>query len=186
LSLTPTRSQEQEVTQPMLLETDFWQTAFEASLIPQFAIDLQGRLIGINEQAMLLFRLTPNDWERPFQELEPGQLISTHFSTKNFYSLARAKQFHKIKWQTANGHKYFDIAVTPVFDSKRKLLGSIVSYLELNDCKPLVKQLNDTVAELDKLRERLTRTELELKSAQQELQLLEQNDFSEPDTPSAK
>lgn len=50
-----------------------WQTAYEISHEAQLAVDSYDRLVVANEQANTLFKLTLDDWNRPFEELEPGK-----------------------------------------------------------------------------------------------------------------
>lgn len=108
----------------------FWQTAFEKSPIAQLAVNHKHCLISANEQAMRLFGLTLNDWNRPLAELEPGKLLNAHASI-NALNQTHLTKLKQVEWRTANGLRYFDIAIAPVFNAHHRWLGVTVSFLEI-------------------------------------------------------
>lgn len=111
-----------------LLQSHFWQTSFETNPMAQIAVNLDERLVGVNESAYLLFDLKRTDWSRPFEELEPGKLVG---SIKEFYEQPRQINLKKVSWKTETETKYFDISLVPVYDRKKILLGAILTFMEL-------------------------------------------------------
>lgn len=127
-SINP-KSRQKQSTEPLTTQNHFWQTAFETNPLAQFSVDLNGCLIATNEQANLLFGLTLDDWNRPFQELEPGKLLASSTRMSKFYRNRFPITLKNIEWITAKNTKYFDVAIAPVFNSKKQLLGSILTFL---------------------------------------------------------
>ncbi|MBV9385367.1 MAG: chemotaxis protein CheR [Chroococcidiopsidaceae cyanobacterium CP_BM_ER_R8_30] len=128
LSITPRSSQKQS-TELLTTQSQFWQTAFETSPVAQLAVGLNGDLIGANKQAILLFGLTPNDRNRAFQELEPGKLLGFHDLITKFDHYCRPVILKNIKWSTSQSTRYFNIAIAPVFNFEKQLLGIILTFL---------------------------------------------------------
>ncbi|HAZ43442.1 MAG TPA: chemotaxis protein CheR [Cyanobacteria bacterium UBA11371] len=181
LSINPKYPKNQAID-PETIQSYFWQTAFESSPVAQLAVNLNGYLIGANEQANRLFGLTLDDWNRPFQELEPGKLVGSYASMAKFYRNHRPVTLKNIEWNAAQSTRYFDIAIAPVFNSKKQLLGIALTFLDKTQTKQLAAKVDLTNSELAKLSETLQATEskleniqMELDSAHQEIQLLAQN-----------
>jgi two-component system, chemotaxis family, CheB/CheR fusion protein len=78
-----------------------------------------------------------------------------------------------IEWRTPQGTQYFDVLITPVFDSNKQLLGSILSFVDKTNFKRSIEKLESTNAELEKIQEVLKVTQAELESADRKIQLLE-------------
>ncbi|MFB2976891.1 CheR family methyltransferase [Microseira sp. BLCC-F43] len=181
LSINPKSSKNQEIA-PATTQSYFWQTAFETSPVAQLAVNLNGYLLGANEQANRLFGLTLDDWNRPFEELEPGKLLCSYTSMTKLYRNHRLVTLKNIEWNASQSIRYFDIAIAPVFNSKKQLLGIVLTFLDQTACKRLAAKVDLTNSELAKLSETLQATEskldniqMELESAHQEIQLLAQN-----------
>lgn len=140
LSITPKSARKQAIDS-LTTQSYFWQTAFETSPVAQLAVDLNGCLIGANEQANLLFRLTLDDLRRPFQDLAPGKLLGSHASMKTFYRHRRPMTLKNIEWIASSSTKYFDVAVAPVFNAKQQLLGITLTFLDTTACKQLAEKM---------------------------------------------
>lgn len=163
--------------EPSPVQSHFWQTGFETSPVAQFAVDLNGYLVSANEQANLLFGLTLNDWGRPFQNLEPGYLIVEHTAVDTFYQNRRPVTLKGIERMTSDGKQYFDVTIVPVLDSKKQLLGSILTFLDRTDYNQLAEKLKYTDVELKRVSAILQATEMELEATHQEIKLIEQNTY---------
>ena len=120
----------QQSADPTSMQNYFWKAAFQNNPVAQFAINFNGCLMAANKQANILFKLTLDDLNRPFQELEPGKLVTSHTFTKSFYHSRRQVTLKDIEWHTSQSTKYFDIAIAPVFNSQKYLLGSILTFVE--------------------------------------------------------
>lgn len=136
LSITP-KSYRKQAIDSLTTESHFWRAAFETSPVAQLAIDLNGYLISANEQANLLFGLTLDDCRRPFQELEPGKLLSSHDLMNTLYRNRCPVKLKQIAWSTSNSTRYFDVALAPVFNAKKQLLGVTLTFLDTTTCKQL-------------------------------------------------
>lgn len=171
--------------QALVPHNPFWQTAFENSPIAQLAVDINGYLIQANEQANLLFGLSLCDWQQPFSNTLPSKLLSAHAPVKGLYC-ARQITLNAVKWSTAEGIRYFDVAIAPVFDSKKHLIGITLSFVEVTARQSLDGILKHHHSELTKATEALQVTEsqlavtrMELAAAYQEIQLLSGDDPTE-------
>lgn len=173
LSLT-SKSRKAAITDPPAMQRHFWQTAFEASPVAQFAVDRTGRLISANQQAALLFGLSLDDWNRPFQDLEPGKLLRSHIAMKSFYRNCQPVTLENLEWETLPGKKYFDAVIVPVF-AQNQFLGITLTLLDISDYKQRINKLNHCSTELERVSETLRTTETELEAAQQEIKLLSQD-----------
>ncbi|PPS40265.1 CheR family methyltransferase [Chroococcidiopsis sp. TS-821] len=176
LAINPT-SRKAPSAKPPTSQTQFWQTAFETNGVAQFAVDLSGCLVGANEQANILFALTLDDWNYPFHELEPGKLIAAHTSVKTLYCHRRPVKLKDIERNTAQGTQYFEVAIAPVLNAKKQLLGSIVTFVDKTECKRLTEQLEYANAQLKRVSEALQATQTKLESAQQEIQILAEDTY---------
>lgn len=165
------KSQKEQAAEPLLIQNHFWQTAFETYPVAQFAIDLKGRLMDANQQANLLFELTIDDWNRSFQDLEPGKLIAAHTLEKPVYYSRRPVILKNVERITSQGIQYFEVMIVPVLNSRKRLIGSILTFLEETDCKLLTNKLKDTHAELERTLEELETTKAELEAAYREIQM---------------
>lgn len=155
-------SRKKQLIEPLKNQICFWQAAFESSPFPQLAVDFNGYLIMTNEQANLLFGLTLDDTNRPFQELELGRLIASQTSMKIFYRNRLPLHLKNIEWVNSQGRHYFDVAIAPVFNSEKQLLGVILTFLNTTDCQLLTEKLENTDAQLARTSQLLQVTELEL------------------------
>ena len=120
----------QQSSDSLSIQNHFWQAAFESSPVAQFAIDYNGRLVAANERANLLFELTVDDLNCPFQEIEPGKLIISHCFTQTFYRSRCPVTLKDVEHHTSRSTKYFDVAIVPVFNSQTSLLGSVLTFVE--------------------------------------------------------
>jgi two-component system CheB/CheR fusion protein len=162
----------QQAIDPLSLEHHFWKVAFEANPLPQFAVALNGKLVSASHQANLLFRLTIADWKRPFYELTPGKLVASHTSIQSAYYNRQLVTLKNIEWNASEEIQYFDVAIAPVLDSRKQLIGNIVTFYDKTDSKHCVDQSKHTAKELKRISEALQDKQRELESAYQEIQIL--------------
>jgi two-component system, chemotaxis family, CheB/CheR fusion protein len=112
----------------------FWQTVFETGPVAQCAVDTHGYLISANEQANLLFELTPEDRTRPFQDLEPGKILASQVSVEFVYRNHCPVKFRNIQWVTPQTTKHFEVTITPIITPTQQLMGIIVTFLDATAC----------------------------------------------------
>ncbi|MBD2309372.1 chemotaxis protein CheR [Chroococcidiopsis sp. FACHB-1243] len=132
LSINP-KSSKERVIDPTTSQIQFWQTAYETNHEAQLAVDYNGRLVATNNQANILFGLTLNDWDRPFEELEIRKLVGSQASLQTFYRNRRRVTLKNIEWNTSKGTSYFDISIVPVFSQKKHLLGVNLTFIDVSD-----------------------------------------------------
>jgi two-component system CheB/CheR fusion protein len=123
---------DQPINQPKK-QNYFWQTAFEVNPIALLAVDINDCLVSANKQSNSLFNLTLNDWGKPFRELEPGKLVDPLFSVETFEHNHDPVVLRDIEWSTSSSKIHFNITITPVLDHRRKLLGTIFSFVDTNN-----------------------------------------------------
>ncbi|MCU0535584.1 MAG: protein-glutamate O-methyltransferase CheR [Hydrococcus sp. Prado102] len=129
LSINPKLNQKQALD-ATTRQIHIWQTAYQTSPFAQLAIAPNGRLVVANERANALFKLTPNDLNRPFKELEPGKLVGSSISLKTLYGGRSPMTLKNIEWSAYKETKYLDIFITPVFDRERRLLGINLTFID--------------------------------------------------------
>jgi two-component system, chemotaxis family, CheB/CheR fusion protein len=132
LSINP-RSRNQPLPDLSTFQNHFWKTAFETCPVAQLAVNLSGRLVGANEQANLLFGLTVDDLNRPFQDLPPSKLVSFYTVMRMFRGGHRSVIIKSREWTTADSTKSFDMTIAPVFNTQLQLIGVTVSFLDTTD-----------------------------------------------------
>lgn len=128
LAINPGR--EKRLLKPLMTQSYFWRTAFEKSLVPQCAIDLDGDLVEANEQANLLFGLTIGHRNLPFHELEPGKLIDSKALMPRFEN--DSDTLRNVRWNLPEKTRYFDITIAPVFRNDQKQVGFLLSFIEVH------------------------------------------------------
>ncbi|WP_009630292.1 CheR family methyltransferase [Synechocystis sp. PCC 7509] len=146
--------------------------AFDISSIAQIVVDIKGLLILANDQARLLFNLNSQDINRPLQDLEVSyrpvelrspidQVINTH----------RSIYLTNIGWTIASGDfHYFDVQITPLYDSNKNLLGVSIGFTEVSRYKKLQEEIEHANQELEMAYEELQSTNEELETTNEELQ----------------
>jgi two-component system, chemotaxis family, CheB/CheR fusion protein len=146
--------------------------AFDISPFAQIVVDINGALISANEQARLLFDLNSKDIHRPLQDLEISyrpvelrshidQVIGNHHSVS----------LSNIGWKTNNGDfHYFDVQITPLYDTQQNLLGISIVFTEVSRYKKLQEEVEHANQELEMAYEELQSTNEELETTNEELQ----------------
>lgn len=99
-----------------------WQTAFETSPFPQLAVDSNSCLILANAKANTRFSLTLNDLGSSLQNLKLGQLPGLCQSIEKANRDRNPVTLENVAWKTANDITYFDISITPVFNTDTQLI----------------------------------------------------------------
>ncbi len=148
------------------------EAALDISPFAQIAVDINGLLILANEQARLLFGLGSRDITRPLQDLEISyrpvelrspidQVVSTH----------RSICLSNIGWTNiSNDLHYFDVQITPLYDTSRNLLGVSIVFNEVSRYKKLQEEIESANQELEMAYEALQSTNEELETTNEELQ----------------
>jgi len=174
LLLNPNKSRQKQLIDPLTRDSYFWRTAFETNPFAQLAIDANGYLLRSNQQANRIFGLTLDDWNRPFLELDLGKLLTTKTSVETFYRHNYPLTLKNIQWITSDGIQYFDVAIAPVFNSYKQLLGITLSFLNKTDSKQLSQKLEAKDSQLARVSQMLQLIESELHTSQMQLEAAHQ------------
>lgn len=169
LLVTP-RSGKKQALNTVANQSRIWQTAYETSPVAQLAVSLNDRLVMVNMQANVLFKLTLDDWQRSFKELEAGKLVGKCAAMKSLYRDRRPVTFKNVEWIVADGIKYLDMTIAPIFNHNKHLLGVNLTFIDVSDRISQAAELEDTIAELSKVSETLEQTQAALESTCVELE----------------
>lgn len=173
LLITP-KSNQKQALDTITTQTYIWQTAYATSPFAQLAVDIKGCLVVANEQANALFGLTPDALNRPFRELEPGKLVTSHASMRTFYRDRRSATLKNIEWITTNSTKYLDIFSAPIFSHNKYFLGVNLTFIDASDRQRQAAELERANLNLARVSETLELTKDTLESTQKELKTLDQ------------
>jgi two-component system CheB/CheR fusion protein len=145
--------------------------AFEKAPLAQFVVSGLGNLVLANERARQLFRLNPSDLGRAIQDLElsyrPLELRSLIDQIRRE---ARAIRVGEISWVISGQERWFEVALSPLYDSVRELVGVSVTFDDITDSRDLKAQLQRSHTELETAYEELQSTNEELETTNEELQ----------------
>ncbi|MFM6202740.1 MAG: CheR family methyltransferase, partial [Dolichospermum sp.] len=146
--------------------------AFDKASSAQIVINNQGILIMINNQARNLFKLTLQDINRPFQDLElsyrPLELRSL---IDQVYNESRPITLTNIeRYQSNSEIQYLDVRIIPLQDSDQNILGVTVTFNDVTRYIKLQSALQRSRQELETTNEELQSTNEELETTNEELQ----------------
>lgn len=161
-----------DVTNALPQQEPLRDAAFDAGLVAQIVVDLQGNMILANEQVRTLFNLSAKDLGRPFQDLKfsyrsvelqalLAQVMVTH----------RPASLFEIEWTSAAGESYYlNVEVSPLLDSEDKVVGTSISFIDVTRYQKLRQDLDRSTQELETAYEELQSTNEELETTNEELQ----------------
>ncbi|MFM6026737.1 MAG: CheR family methyltransferase [Dolichospermum sp.] len=146
--------------------------AFDKASSAQIVINNQGILIMINNQARNLFKLTLQDINRPFQDLElsyrPLELRSL---IDQVYNESRPITLTNIeRYQSNSEIQYLDVRIIPLQDSDQNILGVTVTFNDVTRYIKLQSALQRSRQELETTNEELQSTNEKLETINEELQ----------------
>ncbi|MEH2211571.1 CheR family methyltransferase [Nostoc sp.] len=145
---------------------------FDAAQIAQIIIDINGTLVMVNEQARILFALSPKDLARPFQDLElsyrPVELRSL---IERAYTERRPVSLTNVERYLSNTEiQYLDVQITPLQETDTSFLGVSISFHDVTRYIKLQDALQRSQQELETTNEELQSTNEELETTNEELQ----------------
>jgi two-component system CheB/CheR fusion protein len=145
--------------------------SFDVGTVPQFVVDEIGHLFLVNARARSVFRLAHADVGRPLQDLEisyrPYELRSV---IEQAYAERQPVVREGVAWRGHDGEqRWFDIAITPLFDAGGAPAGASVSFIDVTRSRQLQQQLDDSQVELETAYQELQSTNEELETTNEEL-----------------
>jgi two-component system CheB/CheR fusion protein len=146
--------------------------AFDTNSIAQVVIDINGKLVLMNEQARVLFGLTEKDLSRPFQELElsykPVELRSL---IEQAYSEHHPITLTNVERHLSNTEvQYLNVKIIPLRDFHINYLGVSITFEDITRYVILEQELQHSRQELETTNEELQSTNEELETTNEELQ----------------
>jgi two-component system CheB/CheR fusion protein len=146
--------------------------SFTISPFPQLVVDTEGNLSLANDQACVVFNITPADIGRPFRDLDisyrPVELrgpLEQAFSTRNVVRVPNVER------QSADGStRQFEVEIVPLIEDGRTVLGASLTFRDVSETIKLQGQLRHSKQELETAYEELQSTNEELETTNEELQ----------------
>jgi two-component system CheB/CheR fusion protein len=145
--------------------------AFDAAPVAQIAINADGDLILVNENARALFGLSTDDVGRPLKDLEISyRPVELRSNIEVAHAERRGVSLTQVAMATANGDaRELDVLITPLH-SGDQALGTTITYADVTPQRQLQKELERAKHELETAYEELQSTVEELETANEELQ----------------
>jgi two-component system CheB/CheR fusion protein len=147
------------------------EAAFESDALPQLLLDLSGGLVAVNAAARVLFGIDQRDVGRPLQDLEVSyRPVELRGVVGRVVDERREVLLKDVPWSHGSETRNFEIAVSPLLDDERALIGTRVSFRDTTEIRSLQDELRHSKQELETAYEELQSTNEELETTNEELQ----------------
>jgi two-component system CheB/CheR fusion protein len=147
------------------------EAAFEAGMVAQVVVDMNGSLILINEQIREMFSLSLLDLGRPLQDLELSyRPVELRSSIEKAHKERRTVALKDVEWRRGEDRFFLDIEVIPLFDTSTNLFGTMITFTDITRFRELQDEVEETNQELEAAYEELQSTSEELETTNEELQ----------------
>ncbi len=153
-------------------QLQFWQTAFASSPIAKVAVNLNERVIMVNEQAYSLLGLTSSDEYSCFQDLKLDRLVGLRTGMEQVNRDRSAVTLKDVQWSTPNDTVYLDIYITRIADSIGQPAVSF-TFIDVSECHQVQEQLAQTKIKLLRASEELEYTKEKLAAKNAELSCIQ-------------
>jgi two-component system CheB/CheR fusion protein len=153
--------------------------SFDAALVPQIVVDVDGTLVLANQRARALFHLGHVDIGRPLQELEVSY---RPIDLRSLIAKAHEERIpikaNKVQRNLADGREqFFDVEVAPLSLNEETSVGTSITFNDVttyhqvyDELQQANQELESTNAELQSAHEELETTNEELQSTNEELE----------------
>jgi two-component system CheB/CheR fusion protein len=147
------------------------ESAFDAAPVAQMAIDADGIVVLVNQQARALFGLSLADVGRPLKDLEVSyRPVELRANIETAHAERRAVVLsHESMSAVGGGVRQLDVHITPLYSGSRTL-GTTVTYTDVTAQLQLQNELHSSKRELENAYEELQSTVEELETTNEELQ----------------
>jgi two-component system CheB/CheR fusion protein len=150
---------------------DVLESAFEAAPVAQLAVDLDGRVILVNQMARTTLGVSQADVGRPLKDLEisslPGDLRA---NIEAAHVERRSVVLPNVAIAISSGEmREFEVQLTPLHAGDR-MLGTSVTFTDVTVQRRVQTELEDSRRELESAYEELQSTVEELETTNEELQ----------------
>ncbi len=145
--------------------------SFDRMSVASFVVNRKGYLVLANERARALFRLAPGDTGRLFHDLEVSyRPIELRSLIDQLFIDERPVKLLETPWAMGGEERWFDVQLTPLYDSKRSLIGVTVSFDDVTAFHRVKQELQQSHSDLQGAYEELQSTNEELETTNEELQ----------------
>jgi two-component system CheB/CheR fusion protein len=145
--------------------------AFETDVIPQIVLDPNGIVVAVNLPVRQQFGIGEIDVGRPLQDLDisyrPAELRA---ALRRALEERREVMLKDIQWSTNGEVRVYDVAVAPLYEEDRSVLGSRITFADVTKFRTLQNELQHSKQELETAYEELQSTNEELETTNEELQ----------------
>jgi two-component system, chemotaxis family, CheB/CheR fusion protein len=146
--------------------------SFDASLVPQIVVDIDGILVLANQRARSLFHLGYADLGRPLQDLEvsyrPIELRTLIAKAQEEHTPVRA---NKVQRKLGDGREqFFDVEVAPLSVTEQISVGTSITFNDVTTYHQVYDELQQANQELETTNEELQSAHEELETTNEELQ----------------
>jgi two-component system, chemotaxis family, CheB/CheR fusion protein len=146
--------------------------AMESAPVAQLLVDVEGRLIMVNEQARALFNISLKDLGRPLQDLEISyRPLELRSKIEQAFSDRIPVVIGGVQRVFGDGETQFlNVQVAPLLDADGAPLGVLVSFVDASQYHKVRHELERSRQELETAYEELQSTNEELETTNEELQ----------------
>jgi two-component system CheB/CheR fusion protein len=146
--------------------------AFDQDPTAQLVIDARSQLLLANARSRELFALNPRDIGRPLQDLAVSyRPVELRSCIDDAHARRQVVQLRDVAWPLPGGEsRFFNVQVTPVFDSADTSLGTKIIFTDVTRQHELQDELQHSRQELETAYEELQSTNEELETTNEELQ----------------
>jgi two-component system CheB/CheR fusion protein len=146
--------------------------AFSASPVAQVVVTGEDIVALINQQAEMIFGLSPRDIGRPLRDLDISyRPVELRAYVDQARVERRALRIKDVEWQRPPGDSvWFEIHVNPLVNSEHGLLGVSIVFHDVTGARKLLDELEHTNRQLESAYEELQSTNEELETTNEELQ----------------
>jgi two-component system, chemotaxis family, CheB/CheR fusion protein len=146
--------------------------AFSASPVAQVVVTGEDIVALINQQAEIVFALSPRDVGRPLRDLEVSyRPVELRGYVEKAKVERRAIRIKDVEWQRSSGEvAWLEIHVNPLVDGESGLLGVSIVFHDVTSARALLDELGHANRQLESAYEELQSTNEELETTNEELQ----------------
>ncbi|HEY0450555.1 CheR family methyltransferase [Actinophytocola sp.] len=146
--------------------------AFSASPVAQVVVTADDIVALVNQQAELVFGLSPRDVGRPLRDLEVSyRPVELRGYVDQAKVERRAIRIKDVEWQRGTGDvAWLEIHVNPFVDGESGLLGVSIVFHDVTAARALLDELAHANRQLESAYEELQSTNEELETTNEELQ----------------
>ena len=147
------------------------EASFDAAPVPQIAVDHEGMLLLVNQQARRLFGVRTDDVGRSFADLELSyKPVELRARIKDAIEQGTPTELHGVEYRQGAELKYLDVHVAPIASPEGSPRGCAVTFTDVTEHRLVADSLASAKSALEGAFQDLQATSEELETANEELQ----------------